>query len=150
MEIKLINKKISVLHGKCCLIYNEVIKKNLWIILSTYLQFYALGVVMMIQIKRWNSTKHKLSNVSSNFSSFWLRTLVKMHTKLSNLKLNSNFLSFPTQIPKFTSNPPQPYHFKHHHIDNKKRRNDKSWLDMINPFECESDYEDDDGDDYGD
>lgn len=36
-------------------------------------------------------------------------------------------------------------HVHKNHKNHKKK--EKSWLDMLNPFECESDYEDEDDDD---
>lgn len=81
-----------------------------------------------------------------------------MNTKLSGITQNLNnvkslslFENFPRDFPapsKFGHKKFPPFNFLHIH---KKHKDHKSWLDMINPFECESDYEDDDGrDDYGD
>lgn len=86
-----------------------------------------------------------------------------MNTKLSGITQSLNnvanfkvtpdlFANFPRDFPqsKFDHKklPPPPFNFLRTH---KKHKSHKSWLDMINPFECESDYEDDDeGGDYGD
>lgn len=42
--------------------------------------------------------------------------------------------------------PPSPFDFIHLHKGNKKKNKIKrSWFDMINIFECETDYDDEDG-----
>lgn len=79
---------------------------------------------------------------------------ITMNTKLlsSNVKPSGlNFLeNFPPDFSPYSKKtfPPPPVNIFHAH---KKHKEDhKSLLDMINPFECESDYEDDEGDDYRD
>lgn len=82
----------------------------------------------------------KLSGITQNLNN------MKSFKVASDLKV---FENFPRDFPqsKFGHKKFPPFNFVHIH---KKQKTHKSWLDMINPFECESDYEDDDDDDYGD
>jgi hypothetical protein len=85
--------------------------------------------------------------------------MMKVSGKTFPIKLTSelNFLEhFPRDFPSASSQfdykkfpPPLPHNQNNiwHQNGSQKRHKDKSWLDMMmNPFECESEYEDDYGD----
>lgn len=76
------------------------------------------------------------------------------NTELKIPKFHSNPLGIPNLNPfkhlppplmrRHKKFPPSPFDFMHLYKRGKKKKNKKSWLDFINPFECETDYDDDD------